>query len=176
NNSFGVNVFPLPAERLDEAATVPGVDGKKMSKSYNNTVEIFAEGNPLKKTVMGIVSDSTPADAPKDPEKSNVFALYKLFASEAERQKMASLYANPMEDAESRSGRPFGYGDAKKMLLDKINGYFGPFREKRKELAARPGYVEEVLLKGAQKARAEAQKTMEMVRQAVGMGPRPVTG
>src|SRR5439155_4535679 len=120
----------------------------------------FAEGTPLKKTVMGIVTDSTPVDAPKDPAKCNVFALYKLFATEAQRQKLASLYANPLEDADSRQGRPFGYGDAKKMLLDKINGYFGPFRDKRKELAARPGYVEEVLRQGAQKARAEAQKTM----------------
>src|SRR6185436_796192 len=108
NNSYGVDIFPLPAERLDEAATVPGTDGKKMSKSYGNTIEIFAEGNPLKKTVMAIVSDSTPVDAPKDPEKSNVFALYKLFANEAERQKMEALYRNPMEDAESRQGRPFG--------------------------------------------------------------------
>ena len=88
--------------------------------------------------------------------------------------KMESLYRNPMEDAEQRNGRPFGYGDAKKMLLEKINAHFGPFREKRKELAARPDYVEEVLLDGACKARAEARKTMELVREAVGMGPRPL--
>jgi tryptophanyl-tRNA synthetase len=173
NNSFGVDVFPMPMERLNAAAVVPGTDGKKMSKSYGNTIEIFAEGNALKRPVMGIETDSTPVDAPKDPTKNTVFALCTLLANEAEQEKLASLYRNPMEDAEQRQGRPFGYGDAKKMLLDKINAYFGPFREKRKELAARPGYVEEVLRSGAQKARAEAQKTMALVRQAVGMAARP---
>jgi tryptophanyl-tRNA synthetase len=173
NNAFGVDVFPMPMERHDAAATVPGTDGKKMSKSYGNTIDIFAEGNALKKTVMGIVSDSTPVEEPKDPTKSNVVALYALFASPAEQEKMASLYRNPMEDADKRQGRPFGYGDAKKMLLDSITAYFGPFREKRKELAARPGYVEDVLREGARKARAEAQKTMALVREAVGMGARP---
>jgi tryptophanyl-tRNA synthetase len=174
NTAFGVEVFPLPVERLDAAATVPGIDGKKMSKSYGNTIDIFAEGNALKKTVMSIVTDSTAVEAPKDPTRCNVVALYSLLATDSEKEKLASLYRNPMEDAEGRQGRPFGYGDAKKMLLDKVNGYFGPFRQKRKELAARPEYVEEVLCKGARKARAEARKTMELVRQAVGMGPRPV--
>jgi tryptophanyl-tRNA synthetase len=171
NTTFGVDVFPMPMERLDVAAVVPGIDGRKMSKSYGNTIEIFAEGNALKKTVMSIVTDATPVEAPKDPTNNNVVALYNLFATEAEKEKMASLYRNPMEDAEQRQGRPFGYGDAKKMLLDKINAFFGPFRQKRKELAARPEYLEEVLRKGAQKARVEARKTMALVRQAVGMGP-----
>jgi tryptophanyl-tRNA synthetase len=174
NTTFGVDIFPMPMERLDVAALVPGTDGRKMSKSYGNTIEIFAEGNPLKKTVMGIVTDSTPVDAPKDPTRCNVFALLSLFLNPAEKDKLASLYRNPMEDAEQRGGRPFGYGDAKTMLLGKINAFFGPFRQKRKELAARPEYVEDMLRKGAQKARAEAQKTMELVRQAVGMGRRPV--
>jgi tryptophanyl-tRNA synthetase len=171
NNAYGVNVFPPPQEQLDKVAVVPGLDGKKMSKSYGNTIDIFAEGNALKKTVMSIVTDSTPVEAPKDPEKCNVVALYKLFATDAEVEKLASLYRNPLEDADKREGRPFGYGDSKKMLLEKINGYFGPFREKRKELAARPGYVEEVLRGGAERARAEARKTMDMVRAAVGLRP-----
>jgi tryptophanyl-tRNA synthetase len=174
NNSFGVDIFPMPVERLNQAATVPGLDGKKMSKSYGNTIDIFAEGSALKKTVMSIVSDSTPVDAPKDPTKSTIVALYRLLASDAEMDKMASLYRNPMEDAEQRHGRPFGYGDAKKMLLDRINAYFGPYRQRRKELAARPDHVEAVLQAGARKARAEAQKTMELVRRAVGMTARPV--
>lgn len=174
NNSFGVDVFPMPMERLDKAATVPGIDGQKMSKSYRNTIEIFAEGNSLKKTVMSIVTDSTPVDAPKDASKCNVAALYALFASEAEQARLASLYANPMEDAEQRNGRPFGYGDSKKMLLDRINAYFGPFREKRKQLEAQPDYVEDVLIQGAGRARAEARRTMELVRQAVGMARQPL--
>ncbi|MFM7149122.1 MAG: tryptophan--tRNA ligase, partial [Gemmataceae bacterium] len=85
NNAFGVDIFPLPVERLDKAATVPGIDGKKMSKSYGNTIEIFAEGNPLKKNVMSIVTDSTPVESPKDPSRCNVVALYHLFASESEQ-------------------------------------------------------------------------------------------
>ena len=173
NNSFGADVFPAPVERLNRAAAVPGLDGKKMSKSYGNTIDIFAEGNALKKTVMSIVTDSTPVEAPKDPTRCTVVALYGLFATEAEQQKIASLYRNPMEDADQRNGRPFGYGDSKKMLLDRINAHFGPYREKRKELAARPDHVEDVLRKGARKARAEAQVTMELVRRAVGMSPRP---
>jgi tryptophanyl-tRNA synthetase len=172
NNAYGVNVFPTPQAHHDKVTVVPGTDGQKMSKSYRNTIDIFAEGNALKTMVMtGIVTDSTPVDQPKDPDKCNVVALYKLFADDAEVAKIASLYRNPMEDADQRNGRPFGYGDSKKMLLEKINGYFGPFREKRKELAARPGYVEEVLRGGAERARAEARKTMDMVRGAVGLRP-----
>ena len=81
-----------------------------------------------------------------------------------------------MEDAEKRNGRPFGYGDAKGMLLEKINAYFGPFRERRKQLAADPGYVEDVLRDGARRARAEAEKTMALVREAVGLRPRGSAG
>jgi tryptophanyl-tRNA synthetase len=103
-------VFPLPEARLDEAPLVPGVDGKKMSKSYGNTIEIFAEGKALSSTVMRIVTDSTPVEAPKDPEKDNVFALYSLFASEEERGALAGRY---------RAGGT-GYGEAKKMLVEKI--------------------------------------------------------
>src|SRR5262249_15255297 len=164
NNTFKVKVFPPPQERLDEFHTVPGTDGKKMSKSYGNTIDIFAEGNPLKKSVMGIVTDSKPLGTPLDPTTCNVFALYSLFASEQEKAALAERY---------RAGT-VGYGDAKGMLLEKINAYFGPFRQKRKDLAARPEYLEEVLRRGARKARAEARKTMELVRQAVGMTGQPV--
>ena len=84
NSTYKVDLFPLPEAKLDVAAVVPGIDGKKMSKSYGNTIDIFAEGKPLKKVVMSIVTDSTPLEAPKDPDKCNVFALYSLFASNAE--------------------------------------------------------------------------------------------
>src|ERR1700724_1019033 len=112
NRVYG-EVFPLPAPRLDKASKVPGTDGQKMSKSYGNTIEIFAEGNPLKKTVMGIVTDSTPVEAPKDPERDTVFALYSLFATEAEQAALAARY---------RAGG-MGYGEAKKALLEKVNAY-----------------------------------------------------
>lgn len=163
NRTYG-EVFPIPTYRLDRAAKVPGIDGQKMSKSYGNVIEIFAEGNPLKKTVMSIKTDSKPLGEPLDPETCNVFALYSLMATEEERAALAERY---------RAGA-IGYGDAKKLLLEKINATFGPAREKRKQLAANLDYVEEVLRKGAQRARAEAHQTMELVRKAVGMKPRSV--
>jgi tryptophanyl-tRNA synthetase len=159
NTNFGVEVFPQPRELLSEAPVVPGTDGRKMSKSYGNTIEIFAEGKPLRTSVSGIVTDSsTPAD-PKDPEKSNLYALYCLFATPAERDAMATRY---------RAGG-LGYGDVKKELLAKIDAHFAPAREKRKELAARPDYIEDVLRDGAKRARAEAQQTMVLVRSASGL-------
>lgn len=163
NRGFG-EVFPIPTHRLDVAPKVPGIDGQKMSKSYGNTIEIFAEGNALKKRVMSVVTDSTPVEAPKDPEKCNVFALYSLFATAEEKAALAERY----------QAGGMGYGEAKKQLLEKINAHFEAARQKRKQLAAEPGYVEEVLRRGAAKARAEAQRTMELVRRALGMAPRPV--
>jgi tryptophanyl-tRNA synthetase len=163
NRTYG-EIFPLPEPRLDRGSKVPGIDGEKMSKSYGNTIDIFAEGNPLKKVVMSIKTDSIPVEGPKDPDNSTVFTLYSLFATEEEQAALAARY---------RAGG-MGYGDAKKMLLEKINGFFGPLRERRKQLAANPTSVEEVLRRGAQRARAEARQTMSLVRQAVGMRPQPV--
>ena len=158
NHRFG-EVFPIPGVRLDKESKVLGTDGQKMSKSYGNTIDIFAEGKPLQKTVMGIQTDSTPVEAPKDPDKCNLFALYGLFATEEEKVELAARY---------RAGG-MGYGEAKKQLLEKINAFFGPARERRKQLAADLQYVETVLRCGAQCARAEARATMVLVRKAVGM-------
>lgn len=163
-NAAYSKVFPIPDYRLDKESKVPGIDGQKMSKSYHNTIEIFAEGKPLKKTVMSIVTDSSKVEDPKDPERCNVFALYSLFATADEKAALAARY---------RAGG-MGYGEAKQALLAKIEEYFAAARAKRKELTARPDYVEEVLRKGAQRARAEAQATMAQVREAVGMKPCPV--
>jgi tryptophanyl-tRNA synthetase len=159
NQTFGVDLFPLPAERLDVGAKVPGTDGQKMSKSYGNAIEIFAEGKPLKKSVMSIVTDSTPPEAPKDPETRTPFVLYKLFATPAEIEELAARY---------KAGG-MGDGTAKQMLLEKIEAYFGPFREKRKQLAADKSYVDDVLRDGARRARAEVAMTMELVREATGL-------
>jgi tryptophanyl-tRNA synthetase len=164
NNTYG-EVFPEPREMLGEAAVVPGTDKdadgnpRKMSKSYRNAIEIFAEGKPLKKTVMGIVTDTLPPEAPKDPETRIPYQLYKLFATPEEAAELAARY---------RAGG-LGDGTAKQMLLEKIDAYFGPFREKRKQIAADPAYVEDVLREGAKRARAEAAKTMELVRTATGL-------
>jgi tryptophanyl-tRNA synthetase len=162
NARFG-DVFPVPTYRLDKESKVPGVDGQKMSKSYGNTIDIFAEGKPLQRTVMGIVTDSLPVQAPKDPDDSHLFTLYGLFAADDDKAALAARF---------RAGG-MGYGEAKKMLLEKINAYFGPFREKRKRLAANPDEVEAVLKRGAERARTEARKTMALVREAVGMKPQP---
>jgi tryptophanyl-tRNA synthetase len=164
NQTFGTDLFPLPAERLDAVAKVPGTDGQKMSKSYGNTIDIFAEGKPLKKAVMGIVTDSTPPEAPKDPEPRTPFILYKLFATPTEVEALAARY---------RAGG-MGDGEAKQLLLAKIDTYFGPFRDKRRALAADPNYVEDVLQAGAKRARAEAVKTMALVREATGLSRRSV--
>jgi tryptophanyl-tRNA synthetase len=163
NRAYG-EIFPRPEYQLDVGAKVPGTDGQKMSKSYGNTINIFDEGNVLKKKVMGIVTDSTPVEAPKDPDNCNVFALYSLVATDEEKAALAQRY---------RAGG-LGYGEAKKMLLEKLNAYFDAARQQRKQLAADPAIVEQVLAGGARKARAEAQKTMELVRRAVGLQPRPV--
>ena len=173
NHAFG-EVFPLPDAVFNEAAVVPGTDGRKMSKSYGNTIEIFAEGKALKTAVMGIVTDSTPVEEPKNPETCNAFALYKLFANSAEQADMAEFYRTPTKGAELRGGRPFGYGDAKTLLLAKIDAYFSEARERRKQLVRDPGFVEEVLTTGAKRARAVAQVTLQIVRQAVGIHARPV--
>ncbi|HSS44431.1 MAG TPA: tryptophan--tRNA ligase [Thermoanaerobaculia bacterium] len=158
NQTYG-KVFPLPDYRLDRAPSVPGTDGKKMSKSYGNTIEIFAEGKALKDAVMRIVTDSTPVEAPKDPDKCNLFALYSLFATEEERKALAARY---------RAGG-IGYGEVKKMLIEKIDRHFAAAREKRKKFAKDPSAVEEALRRGAKKARDEARETMKLVREATGL-------
>lgn len=174
NGAYG-DTFPMPRELLGEgAAVVPGTDGEKMSKSYGNTIDLFAEGKLLKSQVMGIKTDSTPVEEPKNPDGNTVFDLYKLFATPAEVEALADQYRQPMLHAETRKGRPFGYGDAKGMLLAKIDAYFGPSRERRKQLAADPATLEAILVDGARRARAEVRKTLERVRSVVGMTPQPV--
>jgi tryptophanyl-tRNA synthetase len=158
NRLYG-EVFPLPQAMLVEAgAKVPGTDGQKMSKSYGNTIDIFAEGNALKKAVMGIVTDSKPLEDPKDPETSTIFELYSLFATDVEKAELAAKY---------RAGG-MGYGTAKKMLLEKIEQLFGPARAKRKDLEKNRDYVEQVLRQGAATARIQSAATMKIARTAAG--------
>lgn len=159
NNRFG-EVFTVPEPSIHETvAVVPGIDGQKMSKSYDNTIEIFAEGKALKKRVMSVVTDSTPLEDPKDPDTCNVYALLKLFRNEEQMKELAERY---------RAGG-MGYGHVKKELLEEINAHFGPFRAKRAELANNMDYVEEVLQKGAARARAAAAPVLDAARKAVGL-------
>ncbi len=153
-------VFPVPEPCiLSDVAVVPGLDGRKMSKSYENAIGIFEEGKALKKKVMGIVTDSTPLEAPKDPEHDNVFTLIRLFADNETQERIAEAY---------RTGG-FGYGHAKKELLTLIDEHFAEARIRRKELARRPDDVFDILREGGRKARKRAGEYMERVRERVGL-------
>lgn len=159
-NSIYGETFKLPEPYVKEGtAKVPGTDGQKMSKSYGNTIGIFDEGKPLKSAVMGIVTDSTPVEAPKDPETNTVFQLFKLFGSDEEVAEMAERF---------RAGG-YGYGDAKKSLLAKVDAFFAPFRERRRELVTDEDYIEDVLRDGANRARPEARGVLDRARAACGI-------
>lgn len=153
-------LFPIPDPHiLDDVAVVPGIDGRKMSKSYGNTIGIFDEGKELKKKVMSIVTDSTPLEDPKDPDSDNVFALIKLFGDDETRERIAASYR----------GGGYGYGHAKKELIGLIDEYFAAARERRHELASRPDYVMDVLREGGRQARARAEEYMTQARDRTGL-------
>ena len=159
NNLYG-ETFPLPEPSInEEVQTVVGTDGEKMSKSYGNTIALFGDDAQLKKEIMGIVTNSTPLEEPMDFENCNVFKLYSYFATPEEIQTLKDKY----------QAGGFGYGNAKKSLLEKLHEILDPFRQKRVELKGNMDYVETVLKNGANKARAEAQKTLAEVREKVGL-------
>jgi len=160
NQTYGADVLVVPeAKIVPEVAVVPGIDGQKMSKSYNNTIEIFQTPKQTQKRCMQIVTDSTPLEAPKSPEQCNVFALLRLFASPDEADEIAAKY---------RAGG-YGYGHAKCRLAELINETFAPARERYAALERDPDYVRDVLREGGRKAREVAEATMQRVRAAVGI-------
>ena len=160
NERFGEGTLVLPEALIPEAvAKVPGLDGQKMSKSYNNALPIFGDEKPLRKTVMKIVTDSTPVEAPKPTEGSVILALYQLFASDED-------YARMVADFQAGGA---GYGDFKKRLWEAYWDYFAPMRARREELISDPGYVDQVLAEGAARAREEADRVLTRVRKAVGL-------
>ena len=157
NNAYG-EIFKLPDAYIPESvATIPGTDGQKMSKSYHNTIELFDVS--VKKKVMGIVTDSQPMEAKKEPEGNSIYELYKLFATPEEVAAMAAAF---------RAGG-YGYGTAKKELLSAYHRLFDPYRERRDMLAKDPASLEDILAEGAKRARASAAPVMEKVRSAVGL-------
>lgn len=159
NEIYG-EVFKLPEPRIQEqTAVVPGLDGQKMSKSYSNTIEIFAEEKILKKKIMSLVTDSTPVESPKSPDDSTILALYRLVASPEEVARMEEEY---------RIGG-VGYGDFKKRLFGAVWEYFAPMRARRAEILAEKGYVDDVLAHGTRHARAAASAVMQRVRTAIGL-------
>ncbi|UCF43363.1 MAG: tryptophan--tRNA ligase [Planctomycetota bacterium] len=159
NNAYG-EILTVPKEYIIESvAVVPGTDGRKMSKSYGNTIEMFEPEKTVKKKIMRIVTDSTPVEKPKDPDKCNVFALLKLVASTDELAQWENRY---------RSGG-MGYSEVKKRLAELMIDYFKPFREKRTELENNADYVKKVLAAGAERAKSVAAKTLAKARYAVGL-------
>ena len=157
NNAYG-ETFKMPDAYIpDSVATIPGTDGQKMSKSYHNTIELFDVS--VKKKVMGIVTDSQPMEAKKEPEGNSIYELYKLFATPEEVAAMAAAF---------RAGG-YGYGTAKKELLSAYHRLFDPYRERRDMLAKDPASLEDILAEGAKRARASAAPVMEKVRSAVGL-------
>ena len=160
NRAYDRDLLKLPKEYIVKSvATVPGIDGRKMSKSYQNTIDIFDEGKSLKKQVMSIQTDSIALEDSKNPDTCNVFALIKLFASQVKREEIANKY---------RAGG-YGYGHAKNELFHMIEDYFADARERRKALMNNSGYVNDVLREGGKKARERAESVMEPIRSATGL-------
>ena len=159
NNSYG-EILTIPEAKVDaEVATVIGTDGAKMSKSYGNTIDMFGAPKVIKKQVMGIVTDSTDLNEPKEWENCNVYGLCKLFMSDGELLDLQKRYATPGE----------GYGHFKLSLLEKINAYFEPYTAKREMLLNNPDMVRDILRDGAKKARVVASEKMRIIRDAVGL-------
>ncbi|MDR2421866.1 MAG: tryptophan--tRNA ligase [Deltaproteobacteria bacterium] len=159
NHLFGPT-FTLPEAGVDESlATIPGTDGQKMSKSYNNAINIFAPKDELKKKVMSIVTDARAVEDLKDPDHCNLFAIARLFLKPEETAELKERYLKP----------GLKYGEVKKDLVEVIWNYFAPFRAVREDLGRRPDFVREVMREGARKASAKAQETLEVVRAKVGL-------
>jgi tryptophanyl-tRNA synthetase len=159
HTEFG-EVFTLPEPMIsEEMPLLPGVDGRKMSKSYKNTIPLFASESELKKQVMSIVTDSKGIDEPKDPDQCIIFTLYSFIVSHEEKEALRARYLEGN----------IGYGEAKKLLLSALLTFLTPFSQKKEELLKNPEYLHFLREKGKKRAQAEAQKTMEKVRKMVGV-------
>jgi len=159
NHHYG-DCFVQPEARiLDESAKVPGTDGEKMSKSYDNIIPVFEEEKALQKQIMRISTDSRAMEDAKQPETDHLYQLFCLFGKSAQQQEMAAIYR--------RGG--FGYGDIKKQLAQAAEGYFGPARERREKLTLDPDFVQDILAAGAAKARLKAAEVLDRVQHATGL-------
>lgn len=159
NQTYG-ETFVIPDEKISESVSViPGLDGQKMSKSYNNTIEIFGEEKAMRKKFMSIKTDSKSVEEVKDPDTSSIFQLYRLFATPDQVEEMRRKYL----------AGGYGYGHAKQALYEAYLDYFAPMRKRREELMANMDYVHAILKSGGERARAEAIRTMDIVRKRVGL-------
>jgi tryptophanyl-tRNA synthetase len=160
NDRYGEGTLVIPEAQIKEnTAVVPGLDGQKMSKSYGNTIPLTGGKKALRKSIMRIVTDSTPVEDPKPTDNSNIIALYQLFASDEQFEQMI---------ADHRAGG-FGYGDFKQRLFDAYWEYFADVRARREELENNLDYVNEVISRGAETARSNATVVLDRVRKAVGL-------
>jgi tryptophanyl-tRNA synthetase len=160
NETYGSEVLKLPEPRVQaKTEVVPGLDGQKMSKSYGNTIDIFGEEKETRKRIMSIVTDSVAVEAPKNPDESTIFQLFSLVGTPDEVASMRARF--------EQGGT--GYGEFKKELFTRLWEFFGPMRQRREEILKDPGYIDQILRKGAERANAIADRVMERVRQAVGL-------
>ncbi len=158
NNLYG-EVFTIPESKINEdVMTVPGIDGQKMSKSYDNTINIFLEDKPLRKNIMKIITDSIPMEEPKDPFSCNVYKLFSLLADENQQKEMQKNY----------EGGNYGYGHAKQALFELITSKFSEERKLFKEIVSNKPHLDNLLLAGAKKAKEIASITLIDVRKALG--------
>ncbi|MBQ2620232.1 MAG: tryptophan--tRNA ligase [Thermoguttaceae bacterium] len=161
NHLFG-ETFVLPKGYvLDNSAKVPGTDGQKMSKSYNNTIQVFEEQKQLRKKIMRIQTDSRPMEEPKNPDECPLFQLYQLFGDEQGIAELREIYA--------KGG--FGYGMVKGLVADAAEKVFGPARERRAEWASKPKEVREILDAGAANARKKAKEVLLRAQENCGIFP-----
>jgi tryptophanyl-tRNA synthetase len=159
NSQYG-QLFTIPKPYIKpNVAIVKGLDGRKMSKSYKNTIEIFEEADSIRAKVMKITTDSKAPNEPKDPDTCNIMSIYKLLAKPSELAEMEIKY---------KEGR-ISYKEAKEILAEAILEYFQPIRTRRQELVQNPEYVAEVLAKGAKEANIIAEQTIQQVRKLVGI-------
>ncbi|OYP35352.1 tryptophan--tRNA ligase [Rhodopirellula sp. MGV] len=159
NHQFG-ETFVMPnANVLDDSAKVPGTDGEKMSKSYDNTLPLFGEVKKIRKQIMRITTDSRAMEDPKEPEGDHLYQLFSLFADQTQRDEMAAMYR--------RGG--FGYGEVKKAIAEASEAYFDEARQRRADLEQNLDYVREVLVKGAERARSVAAEVLLRTQKAAGL-------
>ena len=159
NNMYG-DLFIIPDAFIpDSVAIVPGRDGRKMSKSYNNTIELFAKETDVRQQIYSIVTDSATVAEPKDPDKSMLYAILKLFCNAEEQEYWRDRF---------RSGG-LGYREVKQAIFDRYMQKFGPARAKREELEKQPEYVDEILKRGVEQARKIALPLVKQAREAVGI-------
>ncbi len=159
NHTHGRELLRLPKAKIDDnTAIVPGIDGRKMSKSYGNQIPIFASPKAMKKAVNQIVTDSSPPETPKDPDTSLIFTIFKAVATPDETRALADRY---------RAG--IGWGDAKKALLDRLEAEVAPARARYEALMADTSQIDALLAQGAEKARKTARATLDRVRSAIGI-------